>query len=311
MNDAGFFVHPLGLCESATVGPGTRIWAFAHVLPGAKVGADCNICDGCFLENDVVVGDRVTIKSGVQLWDGTRIEDDVFIGPNVTFTNDPFPRSREWRSAPLGSTVEAGASLGANATILPGLRIGAGAMVGAGAVVTADVPAYAIVYGNPARIEGYVDSQGAGSPLELSVGGEPSARDLPGGARLLSLVQAIDLRGSLAALEFDDGLPFTPRRFFVTFDVPSAHVRGEHAHRTCHQFLVALAGSLSVMLDDGRSRAEIRLDSPNFGVHLPPMVWAAQFKHAPGTVLGVLASEPYDNGEYIRSYDEFRSLLTP
>jgi UDP-2-acetamido-3-amino-2,3-dideoxy-glucuronate N-acetyltransferase len=182
-------------------------------------------------------------------------------------------------------------------------------MVGAGAVVTADVPAHAIVYGNPARIEGYVDSDRAAPRVDLSVAGEPPGRELPGGSRLLLLTQAIDLRGSLAALEFDEVLPFTPRRFFATFDVPSAHVRGEHAHRTCHQFLMALAGSLSVMLDDGRSRAEVRLDSPTIGLHLPPMVWAAQFKHAPGTVLGVLASEPYDNAEYVRSYDEFRSLL--
>src|SRR4030088_2199160 len=118
---SGVYVHPQGLCESSTVGKGTRIWAFAHVLPGARIGRDCNICDGVFIENDVVVGDRVTIKCGVQLWDGLELEDDVFIGPNATFTNDHFPRSK-LRSAPyLRTIVRRGASIGANATILPGI----------------------------------------------------------------------------------------------------------------------------------------------------------------------------------------------
>ena len=134
------------------------IWAFAHVLPGARIGSDCNICDHVFVENDVVVGDRVTVKSGVQLWDGIRLADDVFVGPNVTFTNDPFPRSKVYPASFPETFVGPGASLGANATVLPGLTIGRDAMVGAGAVVTKDVPPHAIVVGNPARIVGYVDA---------------------------------------------------------------------------------------------------------------------------------------------------------
>src|SRR5262245_38492096 len=153
-----FFVHPMGCCESPNIGDRTRIWAFAHVLPGARLGADCNVCDHVFIENDVIVGDRVTIKCGVQLWDGLRVEDDVFIGPNVTFTNDPFPRSKKRPERFAQTTVCRGASIGANATILPDLRIGQHAMVGAGAVVTRSVPPNAIVVGNPARIVGYVDA---------------------------------------------------------------------------------------------------------------------------------------------------------
>ncbi len=107
------FVHPQGLCESREVGEGTRVWAFAHILPGARIGRDCNICDHVFIENDVVLGDRVTVKCGVQLWDGLRVADDVFIGPNATFTNDPFPRSKRHR-APLATSIGPGASLGAN-----------------------------------------------------------------------------------------------------------------------------------------------------------------------------------------------------
>lgn len=144
-------IHPLADCQ-ATPGEGTRIWQFVVVLPGAKIGANCNICSHCLIEGEAVIGDRVTIKSGVQIWDGLRIADDVFIGPNVTFTNDRHPRSGNKAFVREATFVEAGASIGAGAVVLPGIRIGAGAMVGAGAVVTTDVPAGAIVIGNPARV---------------------------------------------------------------------------------------------------------------------------------------------------------------
>ena len=152
------FVHPQGLCESTTVGDGTRVWAFAHVLPGASIGADCNICDHVFIENQVVIGDRVTIKCGVQIWDGITLGEDVFVGPNVTFTNDKFPRSKQYQETLPRTLVERGASIGANSTILPGITIGSRAMVGAGSVVTRSVPPRAKVVGNPARIVGYVDA---------------------------------------------------------------------------------------------------------------------------------------------------------
>ena len=146
-----YFVHPAGLCESEKIGDRTRIWAFTHILPGASIGEDCNICDHVFIENDVVIGSRVTIKSGVQLWDGITLEDDVFIGPNVTFTNDKFPQSRKWQATTLKTVVHKGASIGANSTILPGLIIGSNSMIGAGSVVTKDVAQGAIVVGNPAQ----------------------------------------------------------------------------------------------------------------------------------------------------------------
>jgi len=154
--NTSFFSHKHALVEpGAEIGERTKIWAFAHILAGANIGADCNICDHVFIENDVIVGDRVTIKCGVQLWDGVRVADDVFIGPNATFTNDIFPRSKQYPEKFLQTHIQAGASIGANATILAGLTIGKKAMVGAGAVVTKDVPAYAIVVGNPARVIRY------------------------------------------------------------------------------------------------------------------------------------------------------------
>lgn len=145
-------IHPSSDVQSSQIGAGTRIWQFVVVLSGAKLGADCNICSHCLIENDVIVGDRVTVKSGVQLWDGIRIEDEVFIGPNVTFSNDRFPRSKQYPEAFLQTIVKTGASIGANATLLPGITIGRYAMIGAGSVVTKDVPDRALVVGNPARI---------------------------------------------------------------------------------------------------------------------------------------------------------------
>ncbi len=145
-------IHHLAEVQSSNIAPSTHVWQFVVILPNARIGADCNICSHVLIENDVIIGDRVTIKSGVQLWDGLRIEDDVFIGPNVTFTNDSFPRSKVYPSAFAVTTVKAGASIGGGATILPGITIGRHAMVGAGAVVTRDVPDGAVVFGNPARI---------------------------------------------------------------------------------------------------------------------------------------------------------------
>ena len=145
------FIHELADVQSKAVGSGSRIWQFVVVLPGARIGNDVNICSHCFVENDVVIGDRVTIKNGVQVWDGLRIADDVFIGPNVSFTNDRYPRSRNRDAELLQTVVGEGASIGAGAVICPGLSIGSGAMVAAGAVVVDDVPAGATVYGNPAK----------------------------------------------------------------------------------------------------------------------------------------------------------------
>jgi acetyltransferase-like isoleucine patch superfamily enzyme len=144
-------IHPLADVAACELGANTRIWQFVVILAGARIGADCNICAHVFIEGDVVVGDRVTVKSGVQLWDGLRVGNDVFIGPNATFTNDAYPRSRVYPQEFPQTVIEAGASIGAGAVILPGVRIGARALVGAGAVVTRDVAADSLVTGNPAR----------------------------------------------------------------------------------------------------------------------------------------------------------------
>lgn len=300
------FVHERGLCESAEVGAGTRIWAFAHVLEGARLGADCNICDGVFVEGGAVVGDRVTVKCGVQLWDGIELGDDVFVGPNATFTNDPLPRSRQWLEEYPRTVVRAGASIGANATILPGVEIGLGAMVGAGAVVTRSVPPHAIVVGNPAQIQGYTQT-GAPPPeaVQTTAIAERSELEVDG-VHLQRFAEFEDLRGSLTAGELpSEGVPFTPQRWFLVYDVPGREVRGEHAHRVCHQFLVCVAGKVSVAVDDGSKRTEVLLDSPAVGLYVPPRVWASEYRYEDGAVLLVLASHAYDPDDYIREYDTF------
>ncbi|BBU43897.1 N-acetyltransferase [Pseudomonas monteilii] len=153
-------IHQLADVKSDAIGEGTRVWQFVVIMNGAKIGRNCNICAHTLIEGDVVLGDNVTVKSGVYLWDGTRIADDVFIGPNATFTNDAMPRSKVYPEQFNGITLERGASIGANATLLPGIVIGEYAMVGAGAVVTKDVPPYAVVVGNPAKIIRVIDRNG-------------------------------------------------------------------------------------------------------------------------------------------------------
>ncbi|EPN9383078.1 acyltransferase [Cronobacter malonaticus] len=149
-------IHPLSDVQSKKIGEDTRVWQFSVILEGATIGRDCNICAHTLIESRVTIGDRVTIKSGVYIWDNIIIEDDVFIGPCVAFTNDKHPRSKCHDKEFLSTYIKEGASIGANATILPGLTIGKKSMIGAGAVVTKNVPDYAIVYGNPAKVMGMV-----------------------------------------------------------------------------------------------------------------------------------------------------------
>ena len=256
------------------------------------------------------IGDRVTIKCGVQVWDGITLEDDVFVGPNATFSNDPFPRSRRHPERYARTLVKRGAPIGANATILPGLTIGEKAMVGAGAVVTRDVPPMAIVAGNPARIVGY---DGADSMSAEAVSATPAAVGVSttrvAGVTLHRLPQVNDLRGNLSFGEIANQIPFEVKRYFLVYSVPSKEIRGEHAHRSLHQFLICVHGRCHVVADDGTNRQEFVLDSPTVGLHLPPMVWGIQYKYTQDAVLLVLASDRYDPGSYIRDYSEFLELV--
>jgi acetyltransferase-like isoleucine patch superfamily enzyme/dTDP-4-dehydrorhamnose 3,5-epimerase-like enzyme len=303
------YIHPKALCESSSIGAGTKIWAFVHILPGAMIGSECNICDNVFIENNIIIGDRVTIKCGVQLWDGITVGNDVFIGPNATFTNDKFPRSKRYPEYFSKTVIKDGASIGANATILPGITIGDGAMVGAGAVVTRSVPSGAVVTGNPARITGYANTNTTLIPDKRvttnSITQGRTTETSVVGVSLHDFATVTDLRGDLVVGEFERDIPFAVKRFFVVHGVNNTEVRGEHAHKKCHQFLICTRGSVAVMADNGKGRVEIILDTPSRGVHLPPMVWGVQYKYTADAVLLVFASDYYDPDDYIRDYEQF------
>lgn len=209
-----------------------------------------------------------------------------------------------------GLTVGDRVRIGANATVAGALAIADDAVVEAGAVVTRDVPPYAIVSGNPARIVGYVN---AGPAVEVprEAAGKLAAVQPTGvsGVTIHNLPVFVDLRGSLSVGEVERDLPFTPKRYFLVFDVPGAEVRGEHAHLECHQFLICVRGSCAVVADDGTRREEILLDRPNKGLHLPPMTWGIQYRYTEDAVLLVLASHNYAADDYIRSYDEFLARI--
>jgi UDP-2-acetamido-3-amino-2,3-dideoxy-glucuronate N-acetyltransferase len=202
------------------------------------------------------------------------------------------------------------ASIGANATILPGLTVGRGAMVGAGAVVTRSVPPHAVVIGNPARIIGYSGNVRTPEPIESHRAVTGRTELEVGGCYLARFPEFVDLRGRLVAGDLPGELvPFAPQRWFLVYGVPSREVRGEHAHQVCGQFLIAVSGRVQVALDDGERRAGVVLDSPTAGLYIPPLVWASQYDYGPESVLLVLASHPYDPDDYVREYEQFRSIV--
>jgi len=289
-------IHKTAICESNSIGTGTRIWAYVHILPGAIIGSDCNICDFVFIENKVSVGNQVTIKSGVQLWDGIVIEDKVFIGPNVTFTNDKYPRSMSWPETYPVTLVKTGASIGANATILPGITIGSYSMIGAGSVVTKDVPDYETVCGNPARI---VSTKSKESPEN-----NPQFHENTIGK--INLIR--DSLGALQVLEFNEKIPFTPKRIFTLSEVPKGVTRGGHAHLNCEQFIFLQSGSVTLKIFNGSTWDNIFLHGLAMSFYVPKLNWLELSDFSTNAVVLVLASHHYEEADYIRSMDEFMAI---
>jgi UDP-2-acetamido-3-amino-2,3-dideoxy-glucuronate N-acetyltransferase len=242
----------------------------------------------------------VVIQAGAYVPAGTVIESGCHLGPNVALVD----------GAPI--VLKRGVHIGANATLLPGITIAAKAVVRPGSVVQRSVPPGAIVEGNPAAIVGYVDTQAGPVSLLQNVAAAraPSVQALPvRGVSLHHFPVIPDLRGSLTVGEFQRQIPFDPLRYFIVFGVPSREVRGEHAHRQCHQFLICLRGSCAVVADDGQARVEVLLDAPQRGLYLPPMTWGIQYKYSPDAMLMVFASQHYDAADYIREYDEFLTAV--
>lgn len=153
----GYDKHETAVVENVKIGDGTKIWHFAHIRTGAKIGKDCNIGKGVYIDTNVKIGDKTKIQNFVSIYAGATLKEDVFIGPSVTFTNDLYPRSNRWNEEDIVSTlVEKGVSIGANSTIVCGIKIGKHALIGAGSVVTKDVPSFGLMFGNPARLQGFV-----------------------------------------------------------------------------------------------------------------------------------------------------------
>jgi dTDP-4-dehydrorhamnose 3,5-epimerase-like enzyme len=235
------------------------------------------------------------------------LAEDVVVEPNVVFVQQgPL-------EAPVLTQVGVGVQVGANAVIYPGVKLAAGAVIRPGSVVTRAVPPGAIVEGNPAVIVGYVNAERGAAPSPRSSGrevGDPVIATNVRGVTVHSLPVIADLRGDLSVGDFERQIPFLPRRYFIVFNVPNREVRGEHAHRQCHEFLVCVRGSCAVIADDGTQRTEVVLDAPNIGVLLPAMTWRTQYKHSPDALLLVFASEYYDANDYVRDYGEFLSLVS-
>lgn len=279
---------------------GDGIDATARVDPTVRMG------DGC------QIGAGTTIAAGAYLQAGVTLGTDVTVGPNAVFVGRDFAeRATSTGRADVGIVVGDGVSIGANATVLGGVTIEERAVVGAGAVVTRDVPAYAVVTGNPARIVGYASSPTM-VPSRRIVASTLAPDELPltvGRVVVRPMPVVFDLRGALSHGEFPAELPFVPQRYFLVYDVPSREVRGEHAHRALHELLVCVHGEVAVAVDDGDERGEIVLDRRDLAVHLPPMVWSRQYRFSPDAVLLVLASHGYDADDYLRDRDGFLAEL--
>jgi acetyltransferase-like isoleucine patch superfamily enzyme len=305
-------IHPTSLLESDCIGAGCMVNAFARVMQGAVVGDQSIIGDHVVVEPDVIIGRHVHVGQGVRLCRGLRVEDDVCIGPNVAFAGDASAGQLMQANLPVATLLKRGAVIGPNVTIHQGVTVGARAQVAAGAVVSRDVPSNAIVAGNPARITGYVDTVNAKIETRERVDPVDTDKPLPGlrtsRSRLVRLPRIVDLRGTLSFGEIGAHLPFQPKRFFAIYDVAAREVRGEHAHRELEQFLVCLKGSCVVVLDDGRERDEVALDTPQVGLYIPPMVWGIQYLYSSDAVMLALASDVYSASDYIRNYDEFLAL---
>lgn len=266
-----------------------------QVDPLAHVDVSAHISSGCVIEWGAYLGPLVDL------------EEDVRVGVNVTFA-DPAPGI----SASV-TRVKRHTNIGANATIAHGVVIASNVEVRPGSVVTRSVPPNAIVEGNPAAIVGYVGADrstpaAAYNPIDriaAGIEGTPVK-----GVTVHNFPVIPDMRGNLSVGEFERQVPFLPKRFFMVYDVPSSEIRGEHAHRANHQFLVCVRGSCVVVADDGASRAEVLLSEPNKGIYLPPMTWGIQYKYTKDALLLVFASDFYDSADYIRDYDEFLRELS-
>lgn len=280
-----------------------RVGAYCFVDPEAEVSDSAVFGDYVSVLKGGVVGGDSVVHGFTQIWPGVRLGVGVKLGSAVAL-------ERPSESNNQGISFCDRCEIGAGSVICQGVVVGEGAIVKAGSVVEQNVPPYAIVSGVPARVLGYVEKRDVGlaSPWHLQANFPNTPAVVPlgiGAVRLHRLKKVCDPRGDLSVGEFARDIPFEPKRYFLVFNVPSEKTRGEHAHYRCHQFLICVKGSCAVVVDDGKSRCEVLLDSPDMGIHLPPLTWGIQYKYSGDAVLLVFTSDYYDADDYIRSYSEF------
>lgn len=264
--------------------------------PSQYLGEQVYMYPGSKIDEDVV------IDGFTQLWSGLVIKAGSRIGAGVIFLKDTENQSKAFVSESV--VVGAGCIIGQD------VRIEQGAILEPGSVVLQNVPAHAIVGGNPAKITGYTQTPDINIETKVIAGIDADVVNVGVNNVTLHRFKLVkDYRGDLSVGEFSREIPFEPKRYFLVFNVPSEKTRGEHAHYECHQFLICVKGSCSVVVDDGVQRREVLLDKPNLGVYLPPLTWGIQYKYSSDAVLLVFASHYYEAGDYIRSYDDFLSAI--
>jgi len=298
-------ISPEARCESSSVGAGTTIGPFAVIPRDCTIGANCVIREHVTIGQGVTVGDGVTIGSGGRVGSGATIGSSSSIGPNAILADATEGVS--------GVVLAEGAVVGAGSFVASGVRLELNCEVRPGSVVDSTVPPNAIVEGNPALIVAYSDSPTRAMRLisaaaALRSSGQRTTPIDVDGAALWALRHVRDLRGSLVPIELASDLPFVPLRQFFVLGVPGDKVRGEHAHRLCDQFLIAAHGALSVVIDNGSTACEVRLDDPAAGLYVPAGLWLVQYKFTRDAVLAVFASRPYESDDYIRDYPTFLSF---
>lgn len=257
--------------------------------------------------DETKIAPSAIIGEGVILCPNLCLEENTTIGAGSVFS----------KASDKATVVRRDAHIGAGTVIGSGIEIGQGAKIHPGSVVLMNVPANSIVEGNPARIVGYTSSIPGDVPAPASFAltdtDEADRHEVSviplgvGGAALYHMPRISDMRGNLTVGEFPSAFPFSPVRYFINFGVTSEKLRGEHAHRACHQILISAHGSCHALLDDGTSRREVILDRPDVALYMPPMVWGTQYKYSPDSALLVFASHPYHSDDYVRTYDEFIS----
>ena len=274
----------------------------AIIEKSARLGKNLTIGPNAVIGDNVTIGDNCIIDSGVNISRNSILESGVIIGSNTVFIEANIENEE------TETIIKKMVKIGPNTTIYPNIIVGESAAVKPGTVLMRTVPPYAIVEGNPATIVGYIDTIYRTNDLKKIPAIQKELKsELIGvkGVTYHNFPIIPDLRGNLTVGEFNNQIPFEAKRYFLIYGVPTREVRGEHAHRLCHQFLICIHGHCSIVTDDGNNRVEILLDSPNKGLYLPPMTWSIQYQYSQDAILLVFASHYYDSDDYIRDYENF------